>query len=75
MLVQFFTNHKETDRGFSASFHYMPNEPNCESWLNLKAQLLKSPDYPTINCNWVVTAPLIDSTIAIHFETFEVKYI
>ena len=75
MLVQFFTNHKETDRGFSALFHYMPNEPNCESWLNLKAQLLKSPDYPTIDCSWVITASSIDSTIDIKFDTFEVKCI
>ena len=73
MLVQFFTDNDSVSHGFRAFFHYIPIKPNCANWLNMTAQLLKSPDYPTINCNWVVTAPLIDSTIAIHFETFEVN--
>ena len=73
MLVQFITDDFAVEKGFRAYFHYIPIEPNCANWLNMTAQILKSPDYPTIDCSWVITAPSIDSTIIIHFETFEVK--
>ena len=73
MLIQFLTDDEYVSHGFRAYFHYMAIEPNCANWLNMTAQLLKSPDYPTIDCSWVITAPSIDSTIIIHFETFEVK--
>ena len=75
MLVQFLTDDLDVQRGFRAYFHYMPIEPNCANWLNMTAQLLKTPDYPTIDCSWVITAPSTDSTIVINFETFEVKCI
>ena len=75
MLVQFLTDDNSVLLGFRASFHYIPIEPNCANWLNMTALLLKSPDYPTIDCSWVITAPSIDSTIVINFETFEVKCI
>ena len=73
MLVQFLTDDDSVWQGFKAYFHYIPIEPNCANWLNMAAQLLKSPNYPTIDCSWVITAPTIDSTIIIHFETFKVK--
>ena len=73
MLVQFVTDDQFVWDGFRANFQYIPIEPNCANWLNMTAQILKSPDYPTIDCSWVITAPSIDSTIIIHFETFEVK--
>ena len=73
MLVQFITDDFAVEKGFRAYFHYIPIEPNCANWLNMTAQILKSPDYPTIDCSWVITAPSIDSTIIIHFETFEVN--
>ena len=75
MLVQFLTDDQSVFRGFRAYFHYIPIEPNCAIWLNKTAQLLKSPDYPKIDCSWVITSPSTDSTILIHFETFEVKCI
>ena len=75
MLIQFLTDDYAVNHGFRASFHYMPIEPNCANWLNMTAQLLKSPDYPTIDCSWIITAPSTDSTIVIHFKTFEVKCI
>ena len=76
MLIQFLTDDDQSlFEGFRAFFHYMPIEPNCVNWLNMTAQLLKSPDYPTIDCSWVITAPSTDSTIVINFETFEVKCI
>ena len=75
MLVQFLTDDEHVNQGFKAYFNYIPIDPNCANWLNMTAQLLKSSDYPTIDCSWVITAPTIDSTIIIHFETFEVKCI
>ena len=76
MMVQFLTDESDAWVGFSANFHYMPIEPNCANWinwLNKTTQLLKSPDYPTINCSWVITAPSMDSICTIHFETFQVN--
>ena len=73
MLIQFLTDDIYISRGFRAFFHYILIEPNCANWFNMTAQLLKSPDYPTIDCSWVITAPTTDSTIIIHFENFEVK--
>ena len=73
VLVQFLTDGKNVDGGFRAYFHYMPIVPNCANWLNMTAQLLKSPDYPNIDCTWVITAPTIDSTIIIYFELFQVN--
>ena len=73
MLVQFLTDDQIVWAGFRAYFHYIPIEPNCANWLNLTTQLLKSPNYPTFNCSWVITAPSINNNIVIHFENFEVK--
>ena len=73
MLVQFLTDDNLVWRGFIAYFHYVPIEPNCENWLDRTAQLFKSPDYPTIDCSWVITASKSSSTISIQFHTFEVK--
>ena len=75
MLVQFLTDDFMVSWGFKAYFHYIPIDSNCENWLDRTASLLKSPDYPAIDCSWVITAPSIDSTIIIQFASFEVKYI
>ena len=75
MLIQFVTDDHIVWAGFRAYFHYMPIDSNCANWLNMTSQILKTPDFPTIDCNWVITAPTIDSTIIIYFELFEVKYI
>ena len=73
MLVQFLTDDAYVYEGFRAYIHYMPIEPNCVNWLNMTAQLLKSPNYPTIDCSMIITAPTTDSTIIFHFEMFEVN--
>ena len=75
MLIQFSTDDKSVKGGFKAYFHYIPIDSNCANWLNMTALLLKSPDYPRIDCSWVLISPTIDSTIIIHFELFEVKFI
>ena len=79
MLVQFLTDNEHTDLGFRASFRYIviDKNQNCAIWLywlNKTSQLLKSPEYPTIECSWIITAP-IDNAIIIQFETFGVKCI
>ena len=73
MLVQFLTDDYMVFWGFKAYFHYIPIDSNCENWLDRTAFLLKSPDYPTIDCSWVITAPSIASTIIIQFASFEVE--
>ena len=73
MLVHFVTDQEGTAQGFRAKFHYLPIEANCQAWLNMNSQYLMSPDYPTIDCSWVISASM-GSTISIQFETFEVYF-
>ena len=72
MLVEFVTDHVRTFWGFSAKIHYTPINPTCIDWLNITARYLTSPDYPTIDCSWVITVSK-SSTISIQFHSFEVK--
>ena len=72
MLVQFVTDHGAISEGFSAKIHYTPNNPICKDWLNINSGILTSPNYPTINCSWVISKSM-GSTISIQFHTFEVK--
>ena len=71
MLVQFLTDGENTFSGFNTSFYFNPIDKNCTDWLT--SDKLTSPNYPKMNCSWVITAS-IGSTIYIAFETFEVKY-
>lgn len=75
MLVEFVTDQELTNQGFYAKFHYVPINPNCEDWLDMNSQnqSLSSPDYPTIDCNWVISASM-GSTITIQFQSFEVYF-
>ena len=72
MLVQFVTDLQWTWRGFSAKIHYTPINPICKDWLNITSGYLASPNYPTIDCSWVITVSM-SSTISTQFYTFEVK--
>ena len=72
ILVKFVTDHKDAYPGFSAKIHYTPINMICKDWLNITTGLLNSPNHPTINCSWVITAPM-SSTISIQFHIFEVK--
>ena len=71
MLVQFVTDHEYTAWGFSAKIHYTPINPICKDWLNINSGFLSSPDHPTMDCSWVITASM-GSTISIQFHVFEV---
>ena len=72
MLVQFVTDHEYNADGFSAKIHYTPINLNCKDWLNITSQILTSPEYPTMDCSWVISASM-GSIISIYFHTFEVK--
>ena len=73
MLVQFVTDHEDTYHGFSAKIHYTPINQICMDWLNINSGYLTSPEYPTQDCSWVITASM-SSTISIQFYNFEVKH-
>ena len=73
MLVQFVTDHEWIMYGFTAKFYFTSINPNCKDWLNITAQILTSPDFPTMNCSWVITAPP-GSTISIYLHTIEVNH-
>ena len=73
MLVEIVTDQVLTNQGFHAKFHFVPINPNCEDWLDMNSQSLSSPDYPTIDCNWVISASM-GSTITIQFQSFEVYF-
>lgn len=72
MCVQFKTDQRLVRRGFKAHFKQIRIDQNCGDWLNTTALTLKTPDYPTINCNWIITTNM-ESTISISFYEFEVK--
>ena len=72
MLVKFVTDHDTLWDGFSAKIHYTPINPICKDWLNITSGYLTSPEYPTQDCSWVITASM-SSTISIQFHNFEVK--
>ena len=74
MLVQFLTDQKGRDYGFKAQIHYTQINPMCKEWLNITFGFLTSPNHPTMNCSWVITA-IMGSTILIQFHFFEVKMI
>ena len=72
MLVKFVTDHDTLWDGFSAKIHYTLINPICKDWLNINSGYINSPEYPTQDCSWVITAS-ISSTISIQFHSFEVK--
>ena len=72
MTIQFTTDDSYVKRGFKAYFNRIPIDPKCAEWLNTTALILASPDFPTINCIWIITAS-IGSTMSIKFQMFEVK--
>ena len=72
MMVQFVTDHEFTNYGFSAKIHHTPIHLICKDWFNITTGFLTSPDHPTMNCSWVITAN-ISSAILIQFQVFQVK--
>ena len=67
MVVQFVTDQAWTVYGFLAKIHQVPINPTCRDQLNIASGILESQAYPTMDCSWVITAP-IGSTISIQFQ-------
>ena len=67
---------KQFDRGeieLEASIMYKNIADGCETWLDIKKNILMSPDYPNnINCSWLITAKF-RSYIILNFEFVEVN--
>ena len=73
MLVQFVTDHESTYPGFFAKIDYTSINIICKDWLDSNSGFLTSPNHPTIDCSWVITASKSSSTISLQFHTFEVN--
>ena len=71
MLVQFVTDYRWKGSGFYSKIYHNPINPNCKDWLNITSGFLTSPDHPTMDCSWVITASM-GSSISIEFHVFEV---
>ena len=72
MTIQFITDDQAVKQGFKTYIHRMPVDQNCVDWLNTISLILASPEYPNMNCTWIITAS-IGSTKSIKFQIFEVK--
>ena len=72
MTIQFITDDYVVQRGFRAYFNRIPMNKNCSEWLNTTSLILASPEYPNMDCTWIITAS-IGSTMSINFQIFEVK--
>ena len=72
MTIQFITDDIEVKQGFKAYFNRISIDPNCSQWLNTTSLILASPEYPKMDCTWIITAS-IGSTMSIKFQIFEVK--
>ena len=74
MAIQFITDDYATQKGFRTYFNRIPIDPNCSEWLNRTSLILASPEYPNMDCTWIITAP-IRNTMFINFQIFEVKHL
>ena len=64
-------------RGFSATIHFTLLQ--CESWMDMKKQILESPNYPNtygndIFCNYLITVQP-DFHITLDFLEFDVSFL
>ena len=71
LLIQFLTDDWDTYEGFSALIHYLPSNADCADFLREKELILTQ----AIDCNWIITAPSVTSTITIQFQYFEVQLV
>ena len=57
---------------FTGSIKYKKINPDCHSWID--NNMLMSPNYPNINCSWLITGK-VGSYIKLDFIFIEVKTI
>ena len=79
MVVEFKSDGDIEYTGFSANIHFtLLQNKNCESWVDMKNQILQSPNYPNsygndIICNRLIT-PEPNFHIKLHFLEFDVSF-
>ena len=69
LQIHFSSDHKSTSFGFEAHLHYVPSNVNCADYLDKNKLILTE---LAIDCNWIITAPSVTSTITIQIQYFEV---
>ena len=72
MTMQLITDDSTVNKGFSAYFNRIPINPYCSEWLNTTSLILVSPEYPNMDCTWIITAS-IGSTMSIKIQLLGVK--
>ena len=72
MTIQFITDDLAVWTGFRAYFHRIPIDPICSKWLNATSLILTSPEYPNIDCTWIITASI--GSPAVHEFGIKTKY-
>ena len=70
MLIQFSSDDFSVDKGFYGLINYILINENCADWLNETTLVLQ--DSLITECNWIITAPTVTSTITINFQYFKV---
>ena len=68
MLIHFSTDEYAAEEGFEARIHHIPSNADCADFLHEMELILTQ----VIDCNWIITAPSVTSTITIQFQFFEV---
>ena len=71
LLIHFTTDHFSVQDGFFALIHHIPNNTTSANILDKTELILTNAiDYT----NWIITAPVVTSTIDITFQYFEVYH-
>ena len=79
MNIEFISDGFTEYKGFSANIYFTPiSNKDCESWLDLKEKIFKSPNYPqpydmSMKCSWLITVDH-DNHIILNFTELYVRY-
>ena len=79
MIIEFKSDDSHQYKGFSASIYFTPVPiKKCESWLDIKKSIFKSPNHPqiyydSIKCSWLITVDP-DYHITLDIFDFYVRY-
>ena len=75
MFIEFKT-HMEVwfnqNAKFTALIKHNKINFDCQTWIDIKKNILMSPNHPSINCSWLITAN-VGSYIALNFKFIEVN--
>ena len=57
MMIHFTTDCCFTGDGWLAYYEYVPFDQQCTDWFDIATFSITSPDFPVIDCSWVILAP------------------